>query len=78
METAQTPVFFHGHTHVQEAWLRQPDAIWTRLSGPAFVIEEAAGRCLVGVGSVGLPHDGRGACYTLYDDVARRVTWRRA
>ena len=77
LAAAPAPIFFHGHTHIQEAWLWQPDAAPARLSGPAFVIESEPARCLVGVGSVGLPHDGSGACYVLYDDVARRVEWRR-
>ena len=77
LAAAEAPIFFHGHTHIQEAWLWRPDAAPARLSGPAFVIEGEQTRCLVGVGSVGLPHDGSGACYVLYDDVARRVEWRR-
>lgn len=77
LEATSTPVFFHGHTHIQEAWLWRRDAAPTRLTGPMFVIERADDCCLIGVGSVGMPHDGHGACYVLYDDALRRVEWRR-
>lgn len=77
MEAAQAPVFFHGHTHIQEGWLWRPNAAPERLTGSAYRIEDAGARYLIGVGSVGLPHDGSGACYVLYDDAAQRVEWRR-
>jgi predicted phosphodiesterase len=76
LEAADVPVFFHGHTHVQEAWRWTPGGAPARVNGPGFSIEAGA-RWLVGVGSVGTPHDGEGACYALYDDAARWVTWRR-
>jgi hypothetical protein len=38
---------------------------------------EAGERWLVGVGSVGTPHDSDSACYALYDETARQITWRR-
>ncbi len=77
LDAGAAAVFFHGHTHVQEAWLWRPGAAPARLTGPTFAIESALDRCLVGVGSVGMPHDGNGACYALYDDATRRVEWRR-
>jgi predicted phosphodiesterase len=77
LENAKLSVFFHGHTHIQEAWLWRADASLARLVGSPFVMADDSDRYLVGVGSVGMPHDGGGACYTLYDDEARRVEWRR-
>ncbi len=78
LDAGGAAVFFHGHTHIQEAWRWQPAAASVRLEGPAFAVAAGAERCLVGVGSVGMPHDGNGACYALYDDAARWVEWRRA
>ena len=77
LEAAGATAFFHGHTHVQEAWLWRPDATLGCVEGPGFLVEDNGSRYLIGVGSVGNPHDGDGACYALYDDVARRVEWRR-
>ncbi len=77
LEASDAAVFFHGHTHIQEAWRWQPDAALERIDGTEFAIEQDGSRYLVGVGSVGEPHDGAGACYALYDDEARQVTWRR-
>jgi predicted phosphodiesterase len=79
LAAAALPVFFHGHTHVQEAWrLREGEAPrWIGGEQKVLHIDDGA-RWLVGVGSVGEPHDGPGASYALYDDQERTVTWRRA
>ena len=77
LQGAGATTFFHGHTHVQEAWRWRPDATLARVEGPDFLIEDDGSRYLIGVGSVGDPHDGDGACYALYDDAARRIEWRR-
>lgn len=78
LAAADVPVFFHGHTHVQEAWRWPAGAAPERVDGAQGELAFADGeRWLVGVGSVGDPHDGNGACYALYDSVARRVVWRR-
>ncbi len=77
LAAAGASLFWHGHTHVQEAWCWRPDGALTRLTDHEFVIEGDGGRYLIGVGSVGEPHDGSGVCYALYDDIARRVEWRR-
>ena len=69
-------VFFHGHTHTQEAWRWIPGGVPQHIVGDELKIE-AGERWLVGVGSVGTPHDGDGACYALYDEATRQVTWRR-
>jgi predicted phosphodiesterase len=81
LEAAGAGIFFHGHTHTQEAWQWQPDGAARRIraadcAGGDLLLEDAS-RWLVGVGSVGDPHDGGGACYALYDAVARRLLWRR-
>ncbi len=77
LEAANVPLFLHGHTHVQEAWLWHPGATPERLSGPQFDVPQDGSRLLVGVGSVGEPHDGDGACYALDDETARQFTWQR-
>jgi predicted phosphodiesterase len=81
LEAAGTAVFFHGHTHTQEAWRLRPGEAPLRIEAAACpdgeLILEAGDRWLVGVGSVGDPHDGAGACYALFDTKARRVVWRR-
>ncbi len=77
-------LFFHGHTHKQEAWHLLPDGSERHYqpspSGgearPALTIL-GEGCLLVGVGSVGAPLHGTGACYALYDDAARVVIWRQ-
>jgi predicted phosphodiesterase len=76
-----TNVFLHGHTHTQEAWQLCEDQSPRRIEYTAVqngVLELGEGESwLVGVGSVGDPHDGAGAHYALYDSSARRLTWRR-
>jgi len=81
LEAGQTALFFHGHTHLQEAWQLRAGEAPLRIEAAAcpegeLVLEEGS-RWLVGVGSVGDPHDGAGACYALYDADSRRVRWRR-
>jgi predicted phosphodiesterase len=75
------PVFFHGHTHVQEAWRLVEDDAPRRIEYIAVeggMLELGEGeRWLIGIGSVGDPHDGAGAHYALYDSATRRFTWRR-
>jgi hypothetical protein len=76
LETADVRIFFHGHTHTQEAWRWIPGGVPQHIVGEELKIE-AGERWLVGVGSVGTPHDSDAACYALYDEAARQVTWRR-
>lgn len=77
LEACAASVFFHGHTHIQQAWTWKPGESMTELEGPSFLIPTDGCRVLVGVGSAGDARDGPGACYALYDDEERRVTWRR-
>jgi predicted phosphodiesterase len=81
LEAGDASVFFHGHTHTQEAWQLIPNGSPQRIeaadaSGGELFLDPAA-RWLVGVGSVGDPHDGPGACYALYEPETRRLIWRR-
>lgn len=81
LESAGAALFFHGHTHTQEAWRLAPGESPQRFEAggqkDAELILDADARWLVGVGSVGDPHDGPGACYALYEPEARRLIWRR-
>jgi len=77
LDAAGVPLFFHGHTHVQEVWCRGSDGVPTQVRELDFDIEPPGSRWLVGVGSAGASHDGGGACYALYDDARRRVALRR-
>lgn len=77
LQAANIPLFFHGHTHIQQVWRCSPDGMLSLLNGPSFEVPDDGSIFLVGVGSVGDARDGGGACYTLYDTVARRVIWRR-
>lgn len=78
LEAADLALFLHGHTHTQEAWRWLPGGVPEHVPGTQMEFTIAPGeRWLVGVGSVGDPHDGIGACYALYDSDARRVIWRR-
>lgn len=78
LEAGNVPVFFHGHTHVQEAWHWPPGGAPSHIPGSVGeLVLDAGGRWLVGVGSVGEPHDGSGAAYALYDTATRHLLWRR-
>lgn len=79
LETAGVSLLFHGHTHVQEAWCWKAGGAPRLIAGAQQVLHTGEDeRWLIGVGSVGEPHDGPGAAYALYDDATRTVTWRRA
>jgi hypothetical protein len=73
---AGLPLFCHGHTHVQLGWRGTPDGAIESVAGPDFQVTDQA-YLLIGVGSVGDPQDGPGACYALYDSRRKVVTWRR-
>jgi hypothetical protein len=77
LESAHMPAFFHGHTHIQEAWQWRPGAAPTQVHADEFELGVDGSRWLIGVGSAGDPHDGNGACYALFDDALRRVSLRR-
>ncbi|NPA90042.1 MAG: metallophosphoesterase family protein [Chloroflexi bacterium] len=59
-------VTFHGHTHVQAAWVLTPDNHMRRLSGDVVTLQPQH-LYIIGVGSVGRPLDGPGTCYALWD-----------
>ncbi len=71
LEAMGARVAFHGHTHVQEAWRWKPGGRLERVPGPEFQVLADGSRYLVGVGSVGSPRDGGGACYALWDPMGR-------
>ncbi len=76
MEEQGIRVAFHGHTHVQKvwSWADQGDA-HRRLAAMSHLHElvlspgpaHAPNRYIVGVGSVGQPHDGPLGRYAIYD-----------
>jgi diadenosine tetraphosphatase ApaH/serine/threonine PP2A family protein phosphatase len=80
LEAAGTPLTFIGHVHV-------PRVFYETAAGQAREFEphdgvaiplSTAARYVVNVGSVGQPRDGNNAaCYVLYDDAARSVTFHR-
>jgi len=70
------PLMFHGHTHRQMVWRFTPANQLLQEFGP--VVQLTAGETyVVGVGSVGRPTDGPGACYVIFDDTARTLEFRR-
>jgi predicted phosphodiesterase len=72
-----TRIFFHGHTHLQEAWRMEGEDAPALAAGPVLEVGDGAW-WLVGVGSAGDPRDGGGAAYAIYDSALRQVEWRRA
>ena len=72
---AGVSVFFHGHTHIQEAWVEAPGSSPQRLSGSGLILSDDGSRVLIGVGSIGDASDGPEARYVLYDAARREVTW---
>jgi predicted phosphodiesterase len=77
MAESNTSIFFHGHTHIQEAWTWAPDDLPRQWSGQGLTLGDDGSHVLVGVGSVGDARDGADAGYVVYDTVRREVTWRR-
>lgn len=69
-------IAFHGHTHIQKAWVLTPDNRMRPVNASEFALQEGA-LYLVGIGSVGHPLDGPGACYALWHPQEQRVLLRR-
>jgi predicted phosphodiesterase len=77
METAGATVAFHGHTHVQMAWVWEPATNHLRSFTNVARVRLAPGtRTIVGVGSAGVPEDGSWPRYAIYDDAAATVLLR--
>ena len=76
LESADCAVLFHGHTHVQSVWQYAPPGRLRSLQPGALSVEDGQ-RCIVGVGSVGLPEDGGWAAYVLYDAGAGSIEFVR-
>lgn len=74
----ETPVSFHGHTHVPAVWEEHHGEIDLRIPGEDPIQLNPACRYAVCAGSVGQPrdHDPR-AAYMLYDPENRRIAIRR-
>ncbi len=77
MAEAGALVFFHGHTHVQEAWTWTPGGSPQKHLGGCLTLPDDGTIALVGVGSVGAALNGAGAQYAVYDAFRREVTWRQ-
>lgn len=68
---------FHGHTHVQKAWVYKQGR-WRSFAGPAeFTLEagteEKPTRYLIGVGSAGEPQDGPALRCAIYEEESKTV-----
>ena len=74
-------LMFYGHVHWPQIFLRTVSGeiqIIDPVDGEAYPLREGC-RYLVNVGSVGQPRDGiNAACFVVYDDVARSISYRRA
>ena len=66
------PLMFHGHTHRQIAWYFTGNNHLQRTVKDTVTIHPGD-TLIVGVGSVGLPVDGPGASYVIFDDEAQTV-----
>jgi predicted phosphodiesterase len=78
LDAANVAVFFHGHTHIQEAWRWSPGGAPVHVPGQrAGLTLDPRDRWLIGVGSVGEPHDGPGSAYALYDTETHLLRWQR-
>jgi predicted phosphodiesterase len=63
----QVSLMFHGHTHRQLTWRFSANNQLRRLAQRS-VTAQPGDTLIVGVGSVGMPQDGPGAAYVIYDD----------
>jgi predicted phosphodiesterase len=68
-------LFFHGHTHRQQVRAISPNERLTNTKERQFIVERDT-HYIIGVGSLGLPHDGPHPAYTVYDDQAHKVELR--
>ncbi len=73
LEAVKARVAFHGHTHVQEVWRWKPGGLLEHIRTTDLDLLADGSRYLVGVGSVGSPRNGQGACYALWTP-PRRVS----
>ncbi|MCO6453110.1 MAG: metallophosphoesterase family protein [Caldilineales bacterium] len=72
LEAQDRLVAFHGHTHVQAVQRFWQDNRLVRLSGPKIDLPPGT-RTLVGVGSLGVPRDGRHPRCVLFDTAAMQI-----
>ncbi len=69
---AKVPVIFHGHTHQQLIWRFTRSNKLQRSYNQVLQLEPGE-TYVVGVGSVGHPYDGPGACYAVFDSSAQTI-----
>ncbi|GAB4437737.1 MAG: hypothetical protein Kow0031_19560 [Anaerolineae bacterium] len=69
---ADVTLMFHGHTHRQLAWRFMRSNKLQRSYNPLLHLKPGE-TYVVGVGSVGSPNDGPGACYAIFDSAAQTV-----
>ncbi len=75
--TSDASLMFVGHTHVPGVHVLDSEGGYTGRDPSEFQLEDGD-RYIVNVGSVGMSRDGDyRACYCVYDDETRVVSWRR-
>ena len=72
LEAEGQALLFHGHTHLQSAWCWEPTGYLRKMPTASTALGDSH-RCVVGVGSVGLPEDDCWSAYTIYDAAAGSI-----
>ncbi|MDX1521861.1 MAG: metallophosphoesterase family protein [Anaerolineae bacterium] len=67
LKEAKVSLLFHGHTHRQITWRFTADNHLQKLVRQTVTLR-SDDTLVVGVGSVGRPEDGPGACYAIFDE----------
>jgi diadenosine tetraphosphatase ApaH/serine/threonine PP2A family protein phosphatase len=77
-DAQETPISFHGHTHIPLVWEEKDGEVTGYRPGEGRIQLDRTHRYAVGVGSVGQPrdHDPR-ASYALYEPESHRLSIRR-
>ena len=71
----QTPLCFHGHTHIPMAFEKRKEIERTQ---PEEIVIAPGGKFFINTGSVGQTRDGDPrSSYVIYDTATRTVTFRR-
>lgn len=77
-DACEAPLVFVGHTHRPCADMLDPSGNYHRHQPDRNFVYEHGWRCIVNVGSVGLPRtEDIRACYVVYDTDTRRISWHR-
>jgi diadenosine tetraphosphatase ApaH/serine/threonine PP2A family protein phosphatase len=72
LERVDKAILFHGHTHRQAVWCRDPAGYLSPVRASSLTLEPGY-RYVVGVGSVGMPEDGAWAAFALYETSAGQL-----